>query len=108
MFVNNESGIQDQHSEEDRQSTHGECPHGDMVSEQQTVMESSHGDTARVQRIVRESSHSNTASIQQIVRESSYGNTASVQWIVSHVATSEAACAYSSEQVFDDSEHGTA
>jgi hypothetical protein len=50
----------------------GESPHGDAESEQWMAMESSHGDTASIQRIV------------------------------SIVATSEEACAYSSEQVFND------
>jgi hypothetical protein len=40
--------------------------------------------------------------IQQIVRESSHGDTASIQWIASLVVTSKAACAYSNQQVFDD------
>jgi hypothetical protein len=41
-------------------------------------------------------------SIQQIVRESSHGDTASIQWIASLVVTNKAACAYSSQQVFND------
>jgi apolipoprotein N-acyltransferase len=65
-------------------------------------MESSHGDTASVQRIVRESSHGKTASVQRIVKKYSHGDTASVQPIVSLVVTSEAACAYSNERVFND------
>jgi hypothetical protein len=49
-----------------------------------------------------ESSHDDTASVQRIVRESSHGDTASVQRIVNLVATSEVACAYSSERDFND------
>jgi hypothetical protein len=67
------------------------------------VMESLHGDTASEQWMARESSDGDTASIQWIVRESSHGDTASVQWIVSLVVMREAACVYSSEQVFNES-----
>jgi len=62
------NAIYDQRSE-----VHGQCPHGDTVSEQWMAMESPHGDTASIQQIVRESSHSDTASVQQMVREPSHG-----------------------------------
>jgi predicted secreted hydrolase len=44
----------------------------------------------------------NTASIHWMVREFSHGDTDRVYWIVSLVVMSQAACTYSSEQVFNN------
>ena len=75
-----DSAIQYQHSEEDRQSPHSESPYRDTAVVQCIARESHHGEIASVQQIARNS----TAHKQDSVWHSGVRvNTAEQRWIAS-------------------------